>query len=353
VNAVKQPSTLSDIVSRLAVQGVFMNVEELTSILDDNPNLFVRNQSMPVTYARSAAAPASSAPARPRAVTPGSLQRSWKPRFAAAPFRMSWTALTAGVLPANQSWGELLAHFQETVAGFEYDELVLQVRAQSSGPAVRDFQIHIERVVDETPYWVGWIVSRNARLNTCLFDCGWHGWDVRRPARWKEPKFLLGRIALASGGVVVFTWRAETPFAIARAVLGTLHDEIAVQNSQQLKLDVVRPSAGELARRRKEMEHHEHVGNELTRRGFKGHKNPVRGMCALCGRPLRDPDSHRRGIGPVCWEKVKDLKLTLHQTRTDIPASHWVGAQPEQKWRDRLQARLQAVAARQLEMPEH
>lgn len=25
--------------------------------------------------------------------------------------------------------------------------------------------------------------------------------------------------------------------------------------------------------------------------------------CARCNRPLRDPESIRRGFGPVCWKK--------------------------------------------------
>jgi len=26
--------------------------------------------------------------------------------------------------------------------------------------------------------------------------------------------------------------------------------------------------------------------------------------CARCGRPLSDPDSVRRGVGPICWKKL-------------------------------------------------
>jgi len=31
------------------------------------------------------------------------------------------------------------------------------------------------------------------------------------------------------------------------------------------------------------------------------------GNCACCGRPLTDPESIRRGIGPECWEVVKSI----------------------------------------------
>lgn len=35
--------------------------------------------------------------------------------------------------------------------------------------------------------------------------------------------------------------------------------------------------------------------------------------CRICGRELKDPESVKRGVGPVCWKKLikkqSDLKL--------------------------------------------
>ena len=46
---------------------------------------------------------------------------------------------------------------------------------------------------------------------------------------------------------------------------------------------------------------------DLERSEIEHHGIPGLGPsnhCKICGRPLSDPKSIKRGIGPVCWEKV-------------------------------------------------
>lgn len=353
-----QPLTVRMIEQLLAAQGSAVSRSDVEAVLQAAPTRFAPAASHPTRYVlveaggptRGSAtddAPVTAAPSvwAPARRTPGLPQLAWRPSFAVAPFRMGWTPLSDGQV-SERSWGVVLSRLQETIAAFDYNELVVTFVARISSDSTVPVEIRINRVVDETPFWVAWVVSESAPLSLALFDCGWHLWHVWRPANWAQPAALLDRKAAASVSRLVATWRADTPHVLARAVLATLHDVLGMRRTESLALLVVRPSDGELQQRRQELERREHVGAELVGRGFARFPNPVRGMCALCGRPLRDPLSHERGIGPVCWERVRDLGLTMSDTRTDIPLSYWVGAQPEQRWRASLVSRLRVLQVR-------
>jgi hypothetical protein len=272
------------------------------------------------------------------------------PSFPPGRFVFNPRILVSGRVSAA-SWGLLSSRVVATISALEVDELVVSVSSHEdeSAPDARAvLSVHLERLVDEVPFFVAWCAIDGPAVKARLAGRGWHLWTLSEAARWDRPEDVLTAEGWAREDRVVATWWADSPLEVSRAVLGLLHDGLGLRALSRLHFDVSRVSAKELRRRQAEAAATEQLRVYLRRRGFRGFVNPVRGRCTVCGQPLRDPQSLRRGVGPDCWERVGMLGPGWSRRpdlRADVPARLWVGAKRVSTFRKTLRRRLMAAVA--------
>jgi hypothetical protein len=249
---------------------------------------------------------------------------------------MSWLPLTNGS-DLGGTWGEAFARLQATVDAIHLDDLALQVSSSNSrmtgaGP----LRINIDRVILGSPQWVAWIATSSARLLGALATAGWLIWEADKPPSFRHPDMSLKPSSDFDGRTLVGTWRSDTPFEISRAVIGTLDECLKRVDLGQVRVTWIPASKAEIQRR----ESIDERIRGLSNRSFHGFMNPVKGYCHVCGQPLRDAVSIKRGVGPICWRLVGELDLDIKGLRADIPAHYWARAKTEKAWRKSFIRRL-------------
>ena len=205
------------------------------------------------------------------------------------------------------------------------------------------------RVLDQVPCWLAWIPLSTLRFRRLLSVHQWHLWLPGDAAQWHRPDLLQPPNTRAD--IVVATWRGTDALAVRRAVLHALMVVGTIKESHELAASVTYCDAAEALRRKTELANVEDARALLGRRGFTGWQHDIAGACAKCGRPLRDPLSVARGIGPECWLTAESILDSLPYSvaalaRTDVPATMWPGAQPLSLWRHQLVVRPRRAGRR-------
>lgn len=260
------------------------------------------------------------------------------PSYGITPFQLPWPSLTAGLV-ADMTWPVFAKRLAVTVDAQDFDEIVLAI-PDAVARAARDLppvEIHVERIIDVVPYWVAWFIDADEDVLLTAQSRSWHIWTLDDPAAWDDRDALIHPDETSGVDDYLITWRSPSPLGLVRAIGGLLYDGCGLRHPAGLELQIARPPADEIRRREREVVDRERERQRLGR-VWKGFKNPVAGACSICGQPLRDPLSVRRGIGPHCWQRYSHLGLSHTQMRADLPARFWVGCKPVNVWRTRFPA---------------
>lgn len=247
-------------------------------------------------------------------------------------------ALRAGLL-TERTWGDMASRVSHAVSDVAVRDVCITLVADDEGRRPL-LVVVMERVIDERPLFVAWTWTTSESVARTFGAAGWHRWSAEHPARWDDRGFLVDTADTTVPAPWLLTWRSTRILDTTRAAFGGFHDRLGVTDIGRLDVEVSLVSAAETVHRRQQVEAVTELRTYLHRRGWRGWTNPVRGHCAVCNMPLRDPASVRRGIGPDCWERVRGFGTAWHNRpdlrHSDVPARYWVGATPVAEFRERL-----------------
>lgn len=164
----------------------------------------------------------------------------------------------------------------------------------------------------------------------------WHLWRTESVLSYDNPELAL---LTPPDGLAVATWRAASPYDLARATCRSLY----------LLTGLAKPTgtvtfARASGARRQGLDNIERI-RRMYPRERKSSAKPVRGHCRACGHALRDAASLRRGYGPDCWERVADHRRVGIAQAPDLPAHYWAGALPISGLRRRIGDGLRRLVA--------
>jgi hypothetical protein len=269
------------------------------------------------------------------------------PTYGTMPFTVWPRLLKPGPVERDgwpPGWPAFARRLHTTIDDITVDDVVIDVRNHSRENPVVALQLYMDRIIDELPSWVWWTVAAIPGIKRALADDSWHLWPLECPAAWDTPEELLDPEAVLHDWTpVMATWRGSTPLEATRAVAHLIYDRLQVRDLDRLAVRYEQVSEPEVTSRKRQVGDLRNAHATLGRKGFAGFKNQVRGYCAVCGQPLRDALSVRRGVGPICWERVRHLRSGLAHTRADIPAHYWVAAKDVHVWRRALSTRVAAA----------
>jgi hypothetical protein len=236
-------------------------------------------------------------------------------------------------LQSPVSWTKFASRLKYNQEQVTVDEIELSVDEPGFAAPLR-----LMRVVIGVPQWVVWTVLERHPRRREMLSGGWHFWLPEDAADWAHPQRL--QRADSAEPYLVATWRSDTLYA-RRAALSCLPNLAERLTPASLSARVSRCDPNEASRRNRQLADMERARAWLGQGGFVGWKHAIGGACAKCGRPLRDPASLQRGIGPECWRTggvlLESLPFSVEElARTDVPAWMWVGALPVASWKERL-----------------
>ena len=141
---------------------------------------------------------------------------------------------------------------------------------------------------------MAWTPPLTAARAERLSALGWWIWPSDEPAILNDPTLLEDMRPLAPG-----TYRAAVtttdPLTLSTLMSATLALDYQEHATQYELMTATTAPRGFFASRE-------------WRKLQDGVRNRVLGHCAACDSPLSDPGSARRGIGPICFERlVRDL----------------------------------------------
>jgi hypothetical protein len=254
-------------------------------------------------------------------------QRTPRPRFALGPWRAGAGHLASGRF--DGTWSELLRAVTDALSDGFVDRLSIDM---NEGPSSSEpIRVTALRGLDPLPFFLAYSPVSSSQRSSNLSALSWHLWRPESVMSYDKPDLAL---LAPTDALAVATWRAETPFNLARAICYSLH--LLTGTSRPGGVVHVTSASGA---RREELDHIERLRRTFSRHQKAGAK-PVRGHCRACGHALRDAASIRRGYGPECWERVSDHRRVGLELAPDLPAHYWAGALPISALRRRIRAEL-------------
>ena len=271
---------------------------------------------------------AATTPTRPAGLP---LQKTPRPAFPLGPWRAGGSNVEAG--PFSGTWSELLRVASDALTDGYIDQLALTLEQRSGSAPLRIVSL---RGLDPLPFFLAYTGVADSRQFSNLAALNWHLWRTESVLSYDNPELAL--LAPPSGPAVA-TWRAASPFDLARATCHSLYLLTGLASPRGQVTFVRAPGA-----RRQELDNIERV-RRMYSRERKSSSKPVRGHCRACGHALRDAASLRRGYGPDCWERVSDHRRVGIEQAPDLPAHYWAGALPISGLRRRIGDDLRRLVA--------
>lgn len=235
---------------------------------------------------------------------------------------------------ADQGWAEQEMVFRKTVDLLEVRQVDLRVTSAWLPP----LEFRSTCVVAERPFFVSWLTAESSRVFEAAASWGWRGWSTTTGAGLFNPAAAATASAEADETTVVFARVSRTPLFAGRAIFKALAEHVSPRAADAVVEYVLHwRSEKEIAAVRSYLADLEEARAELARSGFRGFKNSVAGYCSACNRPLRDPESLWRGIGPECLSRVGWFATSFPALQhADVPPRLWRSGTPIRAWTSRL-----------------
>lgn len=189
--------------------------------------------------------------------------------------------------------------------------------------------LRVDRVLDSKPFCVAWRVVDTVDDAVSARRAGWWLWRPDRELEVKRWRGLTEPGEIAEVGYLIATIRHPDLHVFSEQV-------VAAAQAERIGGDVLRVRSdlcsGAEYRRRMSM-----VG-QLERRPQRQSSHdgrPILGHCRICGQPLTDPISAKRGYGPICRPRDGSRRPKMSPVES-ASGTFRVAGTPVKQWREQV-----------------